>query len=138
MSMRAGNDLVSSDIGSDAERIAVGKDINQDNQDVTINLGYDVDNLAVRLDFLASDMEDMRSEFAELNAKYTESISRYTEAMANDIKLSFALGILIIFMMLVFYWFGSIVLALHDDMIRLTAQVQRIQTTSQTQEAISR
>lgn len=138
MSMRAGNDLVSSDIGNDADRIAVGKDINQANQDVTVNIAHDVDNLAVNvdnlavnIDFLRADVEELRIEFATLNQKYTE-------AMVNDIKLSLALGILVIIMMIVLYWFGGIVLALHDDMIRLTAQVQRIQSSVQTQEAISR
>lgn len=131
MSMRAGNDLVSSDIGNDADRIAVGKDINQSNQDVTVNIAHDVDNLAVNIDFLRADVEELRIEFATLNQKYTE-------AMVNDIKLSLALGILVIIMMIVLYWFGGIVLTLHDDMIRLTAQVQRIQSSGQTQEAISR
>ena len=131
MSMRAGNDLVSSDIGNDADRIAVGKDISQANQDVTVNIAHDVDNLAVNIDFLRADVEELRVEFATLNQKYTE-------AMVNDIKLSLALGILVIIMMIVLYWFGGIVLTLHDDMIRLTAQVQRIQSSGQTQEAISR
>lgn len=131
MSMRAGNDLVSSDIGNDADRIAVGKDIRQANQDVTVNIVHDVDSLAVNIDFLRADVEELRVEFATLNQKYTE-------AMVNDIKLSLALGILVIIMMIVLYWFGGIVLTLHDDMIRLTAQVQRIQGSVQTQEAISR
>lgn len=131
MSMRAGNDLVSSDIGNDADRIAVGKDIRQANQDVTVNIAHDVDNLAVNIDFLRADVEELRVEFATLNQKYTE-------AMVNDTKLSLALGILVIIMMVVLYWFGGIVLTLHDDMIRLTAQVQRIQSSGQTQEAISR
>lgn len=131
MSMRAGNDLVSSDIGNDADRIAVGKDIRQANQDVTVNIAHDVDNLAVNIDFLRADVEELRVEFATLNQKYTE-------AMVNDTKLSLALGILVIIMMVILYWFGGIVLTLHDDMIRLTAQVQRIQSSGQTQEAISR
>lgn len=131
MSMRAGNDLVSSDIGNDADRIAAGKDINQSNQDVTVNIAHDVDNLAVNIDFLRADVEELRVEFATLNQKYTE-------AMVNDTKLSLALGILVIIMMVILYWFGGIVLTLHDDMIRLTAQVQRIQSSGQTQEAISR
>lgn len=138
MSMRANGDLTSSSVGNDAERVAVGKDISQSNQDVTVNFGIDTDNLAVRLNFLASEMEDLRVEFAALNEKHTQAVSKYTEAMVNDIKLSIALGVLLVIMMIVFYRLGGIVLSLHDDMIRLTAQVQRIHASESVQEASSR
>ncbi len=131
--MRANDDVVSSSVGSDAERVAVGKDISQSNQDVTLNFGgnFDNDDLAARLNFLASDVEDLRIEFAALNEKYTY-------AMLNDIKLSIALGIVVILLLIVMYWFGTVLLGVHDDVIRLTAQVQRIQSSGQTQEAINR
>lgn len=118
--MRAGGDAVDTEIGSNAERVVVGKNNAQsnDSHDVTVNV--DQDDLALRVSWLSSDMEDLRVDMSALNEKYIYLVR-------DNLKLSIALGVTIIILMLILYWFGSILVNVHDDVIRLSAQVQRTQ-----------
>lgn len=129
MAVRAGGDAIDTEIGASAERIAAGKNITQSNQDVTVNLSQD--DLALRVTWLSADMEDLRVDVAALNEKYVYLVS-------DNLKLSIALDIAIIILIIVLYWFGSILIGVHDDVIRLSAQVQRSQMFDQAREAVRR
>lgn len=133
MAVRAGGDAIDTEIGASAERIAAGKNITQSNQDVTVNLGERLsqDDLALRVTWLSADMEDLRVDVAALNEKYVYLVS-------DNLKLSIALDIAIIILIIVLYWFGSVLIGVHDDVIRLSAQVQRSQMFDQAREAVRR
>jgi hypothetical protein len=74
----------------------------------------------------------MRVDMSALNEKYVYLVR-------DNLKLSIALGITIIILMFTLYWFGSVLVSVHDDVIRLSAQVQRSQMIApSSQEAVRR
>jgi hypothetical protein len=133
--MRAGGDAVDTGIGDNAERVVVGKNNTQSNDrhDVTVNVErLSQDDLALRVSWLSADVEDMRVDMSALNEKYVYLVR-------DNLKLSIALGITIIILMFTLYWFGSVLVSVHDDVIRLSAQVQRSQMIApSSQEAVRR
>lgn len=132
--MRAGGDAVDTGIGDNAERVVVGKNNTQsnDHHDVTVNVErLSQDDLALRVSWLSADVEDMRVDMSALNEKYVYLVR-------DNLKLSIALGITIIILMFILYWFGSVLVSVHDDVIRLSAQVQRSQMIAPSSQAAVR
>jgi len=133
--MRAGGDAVDTGIGDNAERVVVGKNNTQsnDHHDVTVNVErLSQDDLVLHVSWLSADVEDMRVDMSALNEKYVYLVR-------DNLKLSIALGITIIILMFILYWFGSVLVSVHDDVIRLSAQVQRSQMIApSSQEAVRR